>query len=134
IKEFGTVNKKKLAGMIFSDTAKLKKLNAIVHPLVKKDISKQIENSNAGLIIIDAPLLIEANICTDKLVVVKARTVKRRERLRGNFGNEDLFLRDKAQMTISEKIRYSDFVVDNNGSIKDTEKQVKKIWDKISDK
>ncbi|MCX6819029.1 MAG: dephospho-CoA kinase, partial [Candidatus Aenigmarchaeota archaeon] len=47
IKEFGTVNKKKLAGMIFSDTAKLKKLNAIVHPLVKKDISKQIENSNA---------------------------------------------------------------------------------------
>ncbi len=134
IKEFGTVNKKKLAEMVFSDKAKLKKINAIVHPLVKSEISKQIEKTDAGLIIIDAPLLIEANICTDTLVVVKASTLKRRERLKKRFENNDIIKRDKAQITIIEKIRYSDFVVDNNGSIKDTEKQVKKIWNKISDK
>jgi len=131
IEEFGTVNRKKLAELVFSDKRKLDKLNKIVHPDVKKEINRQIKKCKNQVIIIDAPLLIEAGIKTDFVIVVK--TIKRKQirRLNGKFSRVEFLERVRHQISITKKIEHADFVVDNNGSMKNTGDQVKKIWEKI---
>lgn len=130
-KEFGTNNRKALAAIVFSDKNRLKRLNAIVHPFVNKEINRIVKECKKDFAIIDAPLLIEAGISTDKIIVVKAGIVIQAKRLGKRFSKADVLKRINAQMAISEKIKHADYVVYNNGTLKSTENQVKAIWNEV---
>ncbi|MBI2655076.1 dephospho-CoA kinase [Candidatus Woesearchaeota archaeon] len=130
----GNIDRKKLGGIIFNDKNKLKKLNSIMHPLIINEIKNKIKNiqTKCGLnakIIIDAPLLIETNLkdYVDKIIVIKSDKKNIIKRLNKKFPKKIIERILKAQMPLEEKLKYADFVVENNRDLKNLEKQVKEI-------
>lgn len=135
-KEFNTTNRNKIKKIVFSDSKKLKKLNKITHPLIIKEIRKSIKKLNKNKnILIDAPLLIEAKAqnLVDKIIVVKANKKNSIKRIlkKKKYSKKEIVQIIKSQMPLNKKLRYADFVVDNNKSVKDVRKQVKRIVDKL---
>jgi len=127
-----TIDRAALAKKVFADRHLLNKLMRIVHPGVIRTIRKEIKDNPAKIIILDAPLLIEAGLHkgVDKLVVVKTGRDKQIKRLSRDRGLErkGILKRINSQMPLGKKIRLADFVIDNNGSIQETRKQAVKIW------
>jgi dephospho-CoA kinase len=138
LKKNRTIDRTKLARIIFAHKDSLKKLNKIIHPEVIRIIRNKIKKSlpagrqgRAKIIVLDAPLLLEAGLrrMVDKLIVVKikrAEQLKRTQR-RFSFSREDILKRIKRQMPLPLKIRLADFVIDNSGTIGETKRQVEEI-------
>jgi len=127
------IDKKKLARTVFGNRNKLKQLTDIIHPFVTDRIIEHLKEKNiSDIVIIDAPLLIEAKLIDllDKLVVVKAtRGVQLYRCMKGKkIKREEALLRIKNQMPLSKKVKMADFVIDNNGTMEQTRKQVDQIW------
>ena len=130
-----TVNRQKLAEMVFSDKEKVAKLNQIVHPEVFKEderITNEIKSLDPdALVIKDIPLLFELTrpIFVDKIVVVSAseQTQLRRLEEKG-MSREDARSRIKSQLPLKEKIKSADFVINNDGPLEETKKQVEEIY------
>ncbi|NQT00103.1 MAG: dephospho-CoA kinase [Candidatus Omnitrophica bacterium] len=134
------IDRKKLAKVVFADKRALKKLTQITHPVIireLKDKTAEYKKTNEGrVLIIDAPLLIEAGSIklVDKLVVVKANKCEQIKRARGKakISKAEIIGRINAQLAQKAKIKLADYVIDNNGSLKQTRAQVKNIWQQIS--
>lgn len=133
------INRRRLGEIVFRNKPLLGRLCGIIHPAVIKDIKEKIkaikkQRPNA-VVILDIPLLVEAGLLDliDKLIVVKAdkRLQISRCRKKTGLSGKDILARIKAQMPIKEKIRVSDFIIDNSGTKKQTKKEVKKLWEKI---
>jgi dephospho-CoA kinase len=130
-----TINRQKLADIVFFDQEKLEKLNQIVHPHVFKEderITNEIKKHDSdALVIKDIPLLLEVVpfISVDKLVVVSAskQTQLRRLQKKG-MSVMDAQRRIKAQLPLEEKIKCADFVINNDGSPEETKRQVQEIY------
>jgi dephospho-CoA kinase len=130
------INRKKLAAIVFENKRLLASLNKIVHPEVVREIKNKIKGIKKGVIVLDAALLIEAGLKNkvDKLVVVNLNRKKQLERLRDKKGvNKSLALKIiKSQIPLRRKLRLADFIIDNNGSLNKTRKQVveirRKLW------
>ena len=131
-----SINRKALAGIVFADRKSLAKLNRIVHPGIIREIAKRAQiSAKSEVLIVDAPLICETNITglMNALIVVKASKKNQIERCSKKFGmrQEDIRKRIACQMPLNRKIRYADHIVDNNGTKKDTEKQVRNIWKEL---
>ena len=132
------IDRKKLAFLVFGNKKKIDKLNHIIHPSIIKIIKKKIQEAKAegaSEILIDAPLLIEADLfgIIDKLIVVKASLENQFKRTTKKFGinRKEALRRIKSQMPLEKKIKLADFVIDNDCNKSDTIKQVKEIRRKL---
>ena len=130
-----TVNRQKLAEIVFSDKEKVTKLNQIVHPEVFKEderITNEIKSLDPdALIIKDIPLLFELThpLFVDKVVVVSASAQTQLRRLEEKgINREDAQNRIKSQLPLEEKIKSADFVINNDGPLEETKKQVEEIY------
>lgn len=142
----GFIDRKKLGQIVFNDNTKLKSLNSIVHPMVKKaimaEIREVIENSfiseagldNERLIAVEAALFIEAgyvDIC-DELWYIYTDNESRIERLIKSRG----YTREKAESIIANQLsddefrRHCHIVIDNSGSETDTKLRIATILNK----
>ncbi|MDP2941768.1 MAG: dephospho-CoA kinase [Candidatus Omnitrophota bacterium] len=130
-----TVNRKKLAAIVFSSQGLLSKLNSIIHPGVISSIKEKIRRAKAKILVLDVPLLIEAGLTPliDKLIVVDLNQGAQVQRLRKKFKlkKSEILKRIAFQAPMREKIRLADFIIDNNGTIAQTKRQVKNIWEEI---
>ena len=126
----GKIDRKILAGIVFSNPDKLKLLESIIHPEVKKEISKISDK----IAFVSIPQLFEANMQSlfDKIIFISASEETRLKRLmsRNNLSREDAVKRINAQMNEAEKIKESDFIY-NNGTQKELETQVLSILSNI---
>ena len=133
----GEIDKSAMAQMIFSDNSDelLKKVNAIIHPRVKEYIINTIEEyRTAGLVdyfFVEAALLIEEgyrDIC-DELWYIYADDHVRAERLRQsrNYTDEKIGSIMKAQNDDATFRRCCDRIIENNGDLEETEKQIESI-------
>ena len=132
----GQINRKKLGKAVFRDERLLKRLTAILHPEVILEIKKNIAHArkNKPVIVIDAPLLIEAGIhrFSDILIVVKADRSQQLLRLKKRgIPRAEALRRIKVQMPLAAKIRMADIVIDNRGNLNQTKKQVEEIWQRL---
>ena len=131
LKKNKTIDRKKIAKVVFKDKKLLQKLNRIIHPEVISMIKNQIKASSRKIIALDAPLLIEAGLVgmVDKLIVVSIHKKKQIERAlkKTSLSEADILKRIKAQIPLKDKIRLADFVIDNSGTIEKTRKQVVSI-------
>jgi dephospho-CoA kinase len=132
LKRGGSIERRKLARIVFGNKKLLRKLNRIVHPAVIATIRKESAKSRTGFFILDAPLLIEAGLEkeVDLLIVVRSTRKKQIERLikKEIYTKAEILKRINSQMALSKKMRVADFIIDNNGSLANTRAQVKRIY------
>ena len=130
--------RKKLAKIVFKKKVYLELVCRVIHPLVIRKIKQRIKNltSKNKIVIIDAPLLIECGLekIVDKLIVVKASREVQLKRLKKKtgFNQREILRRISFQIPLREKIKLADFVIDNNGGLIETRKQIDEIWKKIT--
>ena len=127
-------DRREIAKIIFHDDAKRKKLENIVHPYVFQRLVEEMEDSDHEVIILDVPLLFETGLhqFCHKTVAVKAPAgeIKRRLLEKG-FSEEEINVRQKAQMSLEEKLKRADIVVDNSKTLQETRREVQQAWKKI---
>lgn len=134
-KRNGALDRKKLAGIVFSDSVKRKKLERIIHPYVFRRIREKLANLKSGIVAIEVPLLFETGFRrqVDRTVAVhssKQKILSRLSRTR-HLEKSDIEARTAAQMPLPEKIKRSDFVINNTNGPKQTLRQTKRIWAEI---
>ncbi len=128
----GSLNRKKLANIIYDDVDKREELNKLTFLYVVDEIKKKINGLNTKkLIVIDAPLLFESNlnqICDFVICIISDNETKlKRICKRDNIDIEIAIKRLTAQKQDEFYKENSDYIIDNNNEIKDTEKQLEKI-------
>ena len=130
-----TYVKKKIKNLVKKDKKNLKKLELIIHPLVRKEMRALMRlKKNKKILIFDIPLLIESKLMKyfDVIVFVGAKKNLRLKRYLFNKGNKKIFtILDKRQIKPSKKIKISDHVIYNNSSLKALKKNVKFLMNKI---
>ena len=126
-----TINRHKLAKLVFNNKDLLERLNKIMHPEIIRIIKAKLKAAPAGIIVLDAPLLIEKGLekIVDKLIVVTITRERQIERIRQktDLKRQEILKRINAQIPLSRKARLADFIIDNSGTIEETKKQVMAI-------
>jgi len=129
------INRARLGGIVFSNRTALKKLNSIIHPQVIKEIKERIRKSSKKLVILDAAMIIEAGLrgIVDKLAVVRVRRELAVARAKDKFSlsEKQIIARMKSQCPQAVKEVFADFIIDNNGSLLKTKRQVAEIRRKL---
>jgi dephospho-CoA kinase len=135
-----TIDRKKLGAIVFSSDEARKKLNAIVHPLMFKDIGRRItEKRTEGFtkpIVVEAAILIEANwlpLVDEVWVVVtgKGVVVERVAAQRG-LSAQDTEARIASQLADAERLKHAHVVIANDGSREDLQKRVSEVWRRLA--
>ncbi|RLG99184.1 dephospho-CoA kinase [Candidatus Bathyarchaeota archaeon] len=120
-----------IAKIIFRNKEGRKKVERIIHPLIITEIKKELSLSKKEITIIDAPLLLETELCeiVHKIIVVTASLEKQISRgQKKGFLKEEILERINCQIPLSQKLEQADFIINNDG-IKETKRQVKQIWE-----
>jgi dephospho-CoA kinase len=130
----GTLDRKRLGSIVFGNEAARRTLESVLHPRIREEIAGQMaywkEKEPGGLTIVDIPLMFESGLdkrydFEDILVVYVPRTMQlERIMTRDGLSAEEANRRIDAQMPIDEKRALADVVIDNSGSLADTERQV----------
>jgi dephospho-CoA kinase len=136
LNEDGSLNRSALGSVVFGNRERLEKLESILHPAIRARmwdmINKYADEKPDALIVADIPLLYETGQASlyDAVMVVYVPRQVQLERLmaRNSLTAEEAAKRISLQMDIEEKRRLADFVIDNSGTLEDTERQVERFW------
>ncbi len=139
----GTVNRPKLAEAAFGDPPRVEELNRIVHPAVVEEQDRWMEEVGRGdpsaITMVEAALILEAGAANrfDCLVVVTCQPEQRverwarRTRIDLESARAEVTRRMAAQWPDEEKIKAADYVIDNSGSLDETQGQVRVIFESL---
>ena len=144
LEDSGDVSREKLGSIVFKDENARKRLNKILHPIIierSRTEARQLVSNNPGcVVLLDAPLLIEAGAydSVDLIVVVSAsqdmqlkRIIERSHLLDKPVNQEEAQARIDSQMPVSEKVKYADIVIENEGNLNELRNQVDDLWEQI---
>ncbi len=132
----GTIDRKKLGAVVFADPGALRRLNALVHPLIADDVRARIERLRAegatAPIVVEAAVLFEAgwdHLVDEIWVVVADRelAIERVMAMRG-LSRSDVESRIESQLSDAERTRRATVVIGNGGSLEDLDAAVERIW------
>ncbi len=134
-----TLDRRKVAGIVFKDPEKKKALEAILHPRVIEEeqaIYKDIlKNDPGALVIIDAALLIESENYrkVDKVIVIACDEETQLQRImaKNKFSREDAQRRLQQQMPLEEKIKYADYVLHNDSGLSELKKKAEALFHQL---
>ncbi len=137
----GELDRGRLGAKVFNDSEARRRLNAIIHPLVGRETSRQLAahaEAGAPLIVLDIPLLFETRrpgstsaYPLDRVAVVYAPEATQLDRViaRDGLSHSEAMARIRSQISIEEKRSMADVVIDNSGSWEVTEGQVRRLYD-----
>ena len=134
-----TLDRRKIADVIFSDLEKKKALEAILHPRVMEEeqaVYKDILKDDPGaLVIIDATLLIESGNYrkVDKVIVIACDEETQLHRImdKNTFSREDAHRRLQQQMPLEEKSKFADYVLHNDSGLSELEEKVEALFHQL---
>lgn len=136
----GTLNRKGLAAIVFSDQKKLEMLNSITYPYITSEILKEIRRlslTGEKLILLDAPTLFEsrADDFCELIISVVADSDVRMQRIvsRDGLSEEQALRRMNSQLDEDYFISHSDYIIRNNQSIERLNEISKEVSDKVKD-
>lgn len=139
----GALDREALGRIVFSDPAQRARLGAIVHPKVGAEMAHRLaaaRASGAPLVVLDVPLLLEgreagrgAPAPYECVIVVWAPEGAQLERQMRRDGRDrdEALRRIRSQMSLDEKRRLADHVIDNSGSPEETEQQVRALYQRL---
>jgi dephospho-CoA kinase len=133
----GSVNRRRLADVVFHDAEARLDLEAIVHPAVYEAMNRWMstcESNGVPIAVAEIPLLFETGHQGDYDVVVTTACdeAEQLRRVVGRGGDpEDTKRRVAAQWPLSEKVRLSDFVVSTDGDLRETLARADAVWEAI---
>jgi dephospho-CoA kinase len=136
---FGTVDRPRLAELVFSDPEQLEKLNAIVHPAVRARASHQFQEIGGrdpdGIVVYAAAILIESGAYreVDKMIVVSCSQEQQMERAMQRPGATEtsVLARLERQMPLERKKEFADYIIDTNGDKEDTLRQTELVYEDL---
>ena len=132
-----TIDRKALGAIVFSDALKKKQLEDIIHPYVLETLNKGIKECEDELIFLDIPLLFEAKLeyLCDKIIVVYVDENTQMHRLmERNHIDEDAAMHlMKQQMSIEDKKKLGDYIIDNRFNHEDLYKNIERVLKEIKD-
>ena len=127
----GNLDRDKLAKIIFNNKADKLWLENLIHPFVLDSFRQEIKSINHAIIVLAIPLLFEAkmtNLATEIWVVACSFSTQiERLKTRNNLSTEDAILRINSQMSLAEKIKLANVVLDNNQNLEYLFKQIDQI-------
>jgi dephospho-CoA kinase len=131
-----TIDRKKLAGIVFRDAAKREVLNAMTHPLViaeqRRTVARLEKAGRTKIYVSEAALTMEAgfDVFFDKVVVVLCARAVQVARLmaRDGLGRADAARRIAAQMPAGERKKRADYIIDTSGPLEETIAQAERIY------
>lgn len=142
LREDQTLDRKKLGQIVFSDPKRREQLNKITHPAIRAHMLKerdQYVQAKEKCVVLDIPLLFESKLMhfVEKIIVVYVDEEVQIRRLmnRDQFSEREAKQRIQAQMPLKEKRKQADAVIDNNGTIAESFRQLKetlKAWSIIN--
>jgi dephospho-CoA kinase len=129
-----TLDRKKLRKLVFDNLNARKQLEAITHPKIRRLAQEKIAESaatGAPLVVYEAPLLFETGVhlWLRPVILVACDSAAQRRRLqqRDNLTPAEIEQHLGAQMSLEEKRKLADCVIDNNGTLEDLESKVKTL-------
>jgi dephospho-CoA kinase len=132
----GEIDRKKLGEIVFRDPEALQRLNAIMHPGMHRVAEKMIgklKKNGAEVIVLEAPLLVEANWLdlVDEVWVAQASEQNSLKRCRDRSGLSEAQARARmaSQLAPEEKAKHADVLIDTNVSLAEVEDKVKELWE-----
>ncbi len=133
--EDGRIDRRRLGAIAFADPKARARLEGILHPAIVEECERRVQQaaaSGAVVCLLDAALLIESgrHARFDAIVLVEASEPVQLHRLMARTGLErdEAMQRIRSQMPGEEKRRHASFIIDNGGSLEETERQVKAVW------
>ena len=122
---------KKIAEIVFKDAARRGKLEAIVHPYVFSRMEEEIAEAEEKVVVLEIPLLFETGMdsfCDVTVAVTADETLIRERLLEKGYSAQEIEARQKAQLPASEKAKRAKKVIMNSGTLKETRREVEKVW------
>jgi dephospho-CoA kinase len=135
------INRKELGKIVFGDKNEMNRLTSLVWPYMGLKINKKIKD-NSGIIVLEAAVLYEAGweknvdytlvVAVDDDLRIK-RLIEREKRVKGyDLSETEAKERIAAQVSQEEKIKKADYVIYNNSTKEDLEKETKKLWQEFN--
>lgn len=136
LQEDGSLNRKALGEIVFRDEAARKDLEGLLHPRIRALMRERMETAERltpdKLVVVDVPLLFESKLAymfeETLLVYIPPELQLVRLQARDGITRQQAQSRLAAQMPIDDKRRLADRVIDNSGTIAETERQVDEYW------
>ena len=134
----GEMDRAKISQLVFSDKEALKTLEGILHKIVWDEAEAflaEAREQKAKLVVLDVPLLIETKwherVDLVWLVAVSKEQQIKRAMIRSGMTEEEVKARIAAQMSLEDKKKFADVVLDNSGALEETLEQVHKELGKL---
>jgi len=136
----GSLDRKALGNIVFSDPEKLNWLNNFTHPLIFDEIKQQLSSASSEYVIVDIPLLIDSTgeisshfkTLLDRILVINTSEKNQLKRLlvRDDISEEQALKIINSQSSLKQKLLLANDIIDNNGSIENLRDQVESIHKK----
>jgi dephospho-CoA kinase len=127
----GSLDRDRLRDIVFSNSDKKKLLESILHPLVYKEIRRQIETLDSPYVILSIPLLLETGMqhLVDRVLVIDCpvETQIKRVKQRNRITEEKIRSIINAQIPRTQRITAANDIIDNSGSASKLAEQIKKL-------
>ncbi|MHC4870721.1 MAG: dephospho-CoA kinase [Planctomycetota bacterium] len=134
----GNINNKELGNKAFSSKNSLKKLTDLLYPEIKIELKKQIRellHNNSSRIVLEAPTLFEADCqdLADYIITIESadQNIKERTVRTRDWAADEAAKREKLLLGRDHRVRNSDYVILNDGSIEELEIKIKDLLNKI---
>jgi len=132
-----SISRRELAGVVFKDLRQLHRLERIVHPASIRDLGEWVKRVRVkkGSYIAEVPLLFEKKLqnCFDGVILVVAKREILIERIRKKFSlsREMAIKRLSLYLSIREKIKKADFIIENDVTFRKLKEEVDSLWNKL---
>ena len=130
----GTLDRKKLAAIVFADPSRRKRLEAILHPAIRARFDARLDaltrEGFEGIVVFDAPVMIESGGYKNMdrlIVVVTDEATQRARQVARDADAADGERRIASQMPLAEKAKLADYVIDNTGDRAATEARTREV-------
>ena len=134
----GRIDRGRLGAIVFADPKARRRLEELLHPAIIQECERRIRQaqlSGAAVCLVDAALLIESGWHSrcDAVILVEASETVRLDRLIRSRGlsRDDAMLRIRSQMPQQEKRRYAHYIIENDGPLRETARQVQAVWEQL---